>query len=92
LKVPAEINAVTTKSKTSIASGNSKNKVVNNSKVENFVGYLKDYKVSAKEDSTVTSKKTTKKIRPKLMDINDSTKRQLGINWQVATLFCIFIL
>jgi hypothetical protein len=48
LKVPAEINAVTSKSKTATASGNSKNKAVSNSKVEVFSGYLKDYKVSAK--------------------------------------------
>jgi hypothetical protein len=55
LKVPAEINAVTSKSKTTTASGKSKkNNVVNNSKVEVFSGYLKDYQVSTKEDSTPT--------------------------------------
>jgi hypothetical protein len=36
LKVPAEINAVTSKSKMTTVSGNSKIKVVNNSKVEVF--------------------------------------------------------
>jgi hypothetical protein len=61
LKVPAEIIAVTSKSKTTTASGNSKNKA-NNSKVEVFSGYLKDYKVSAKENSTPTLQKTTNKI------------------------------
>jgi hypothetical protein len=62
LKVPAEIKAATLKSKTTTASGNSKNKVVNNSKDEVFSGYLKDYKVSAKEYSTLTLQKTTKKL------------------------------
>jgi hypothetical protein len=75
LKVPAEINAVTSKSKTTIASGNSKNKVVNNSKVEAFSGYLKDYEVSAKEDSTPTSQKSTQRVRPKLMDFNEAHQK-----------------
>jgi hypothetical protein len=51
MKVPAKLNAVTLKSKMTTASGNNKNKVVNNNKVEVLSGYLKDYKVSAKENS-----------------------------------------
>jgi hypothetical protein len=62
LKVPAEINAVASKSKTITASGNSKNKVVTNSKAEFFSGYLMEYKLSAKEDSTLTLQKVTKKL------------------------------
>jgi hypothetical protein len=75
LKVLAEINTVTSKSKTTTASGNSKNNVVNNSKVEFFSGYLKDYKVSAKEDSTLIPQKTTKKTRHKLMDIDEAHQK-----------------
>jgi hypothetical protein len=57
------------------ASGNSKKKVVNNSKVEVFSGYLEDYKVSAKEDSTPTSQKSTQRVQPRLMDINEAHQK-----------------
>jgi hypothetical protein len=63
---------VTLQSKMTTALGKSKNKVANNNKVEVFSGYLKEYKVSTKEDSTSQPKNATRRIQPKLMDINEA--------------------
>jgi hypothetical protein len=75
MKVPAELNAVASKSKTTTALGNRKNKVVNNNKVEVFSVYLKDYKVSTKEDPTSQPTSATRRKRPKLVDINEDHQK-----------------
>ena len=106
MKVPATVNAITSKKKTPPASKhkNTKNtKVVKENKEESFSGYLKDYKAPTTEEHVKSVK-----VRPKLMDINEAHQKfghisekmlkltaqrdNYCVDWETTTMLCLLTL